>query len=97
MVLAGRWVLVAGYMARAQIVSPRDAGMTNGACHMNQGCACHGATAASSRRSFLAGLACAAVSPIGAHAQTGDSSADDARFMRMAIDEARKLIFHSAQ
>jgi tRNA(adenine34) deaminase len=60
---------------------------------MNQGCDCHGATAASSRRSFLAGLACAAVSPIGAHAQTADSSAEDLRFMRMAIDEARQADF----
>jgi tRNA(adenine34) deaminase len=60
---------------------------------MNQGCACHGAAAASSRRSFLAGLACAAISPIAAHAQTGDVSADDARFMRMAIDEARQADF----
>jgi tRNA(adenine34) deaminase len=60
---------------------------------MNQGCACHRATAASSRRSFLAGLACAAISPIAAHAQTGGASADDARFMRMAIDEARQADF----
>jgi tRNA(adenine34) deaminase len=60
---------------------------------MNQACACPGAILAPSRRSFLAGLAFAAIAPIGAHAQTGDSSADDVRFMRMAIDEARQADF----
>jgi hypothetical protein len=64
---------------------------------MNQACACHRAILAPSRRSFLAGLACAAVPPIGAHAQTGDSSADDVRFMRMAIDEARRADFPFAR
>ena len=46
-----------------------------------------------SRRSFLAGLACAAISRSGAQAQGGAANADDARFMRMAIDEARQADF----
>jgi len=47
-----------------------------------------------SRRSFVAGLACAAVFPAGARAQAGSAaSADDIRFMRMAIEEARQADF----
>ena len=54
-------------------------------------CACRRAIAAPSRRSFLASLAAAAVSPASAHAQAGGSaSAEDTRFMRMALDEARR-------
>jgi tRNA(adenine34) deaminase len=58
---------------------------------MNKPCACRRASVAPSRRSVLAGLAWAAVSPAGAHAQAGGSaSAEDVRFMRMALDEARQ-------
>ena len=46
-----------------------------------------------SRRSFVAGLASAAVFPAGARAQAGSASADDIRFMRMAIEEARQADF----
>jgi tRNA(adenine34) deaminase len=54
-------------------------------------CACGRAIVAPSRRLFLTGLAAAAVSPTGAHAQAGGSaSAEDTRFMRMALDEARQ-------
>jgi tRNA(adenine34) deaminase len=45
-----------------------------------------------SRRAFIAGVACTAVSPTVALAQA-DASADDERFMRMAIDEARRADF----
>jgi tRNA(Arg) A34 adenosine deaminase TadA len=51
------------------------------------------AIVAPSRRSLLAGLACAAISRSGAQAQGGAANADDARFMRMAIDEARQADF----
>jgi tRNA(adenine34) deaminase len=47
-----------------------------------------------SRRSFVAGFACAAVLPAIAVAQPGGSaSAEDTGFMRMAIDEARQADF----
>jgi tRNA(adenine34) deaminase len=47
-----------------------------------------------SRRSFVAGFACAAVLPAVAVAQPGGSaSAEDLGFMRMAIDEARQADF----
>ncbi len=43
------------------------------------------------RRSFIAGFACAAVLPAVALAQRdGPGSAEDVRFMRMALDEARQ-------
>ena len=51
------------------------------------------AIVAPNRRALLAGLACAAVSRSGAQAQSGAASADDVRFMRMAIDEARQADF----
>src|SRR5439155_27250678 len=51
------------------------------------------ATVAPNRRAFLAGLACAAISRSAAQAQSGAASADDVRFMRMAIDEARLADF----
>jgi hypothetical protein len=45
-----------------------------------------------SRRSFVAGFMCAAAFPAVAHAQAGGAAAaDDIRFMRMAIEEARLL------
>ena len=57
---------------------------------MYKHCACRRAIAAPSRRFVLASLAAAAV-PAGAHAQAGGSaSAEDTRFMRMALDEARR-------
>lgn len=46
------------------------------------------------RRSFIAGFACAAVTPVAAAAQPGDRvSAEDERFMRIALDEARQADF----
>jgi tRNA(adenine34) deaminase len=51
------------------------------------------AIVAPSRRAFLAGLACAASSRSGAQAQSGAASANDVRFMRMAIEEARQADF----
>jgi tRNA(adenine34) deaminase len=60
---------------------------------MNKHCACRRAIVAPSRRAVLAGLGCVAIAPIGADAQTSDPSADDVRFMRMAIDEARQADF----
>jgi tRNA(adenine34) deaminase len=45
-----------------------------------------------SRRSFIAGFACTAVLPAVAYAQAA-ASAEDVRFMRMAIDEARQADF----
>src|SRR6266571_912746 len=47
-----------------------------------------------SRRSFVAGVACAAIVPAVADAQlAGPASAEDVTFMRMAIDEARQADF----
>jgi tRNA(adenine34) deaminase len=47
-----------------------------------------------SRRSFVAGFACAAVLPSIAFAQAGGpASTEDERLMRMAIDEARQADF----
>src|SRR5262249_56805574 len=73
------------------------ASVSSNACRgvdMNKHCACRGAIVAPSRRFFLAGLAAAAISPTGAHAQAGGSaSAEDTRFMRMALDEARQSDF----
>jgi tRNA(adenine34) deaminase len=51
------------------------------------------ATVAPNRRAVLGGLACAAMSRSSAQAQNGVASADDVRFMRMAIDEARQADF----
>ena len=51
------------------------------------------ATVAPNRRALLAGLACAATSRSAARAQSGAASADDVRFMGMAIDEARLADF----
>jgi tRNA(adenine34) deaminase len=61
---------------------------------MNDRCdpACHHVRP--SRRAFVAGFACAAAFPAGAHAQAGGpASAEDIRFMRMAIEEARQADF----
>src|SRR5712672_1966719 len=47
-----------------------------------------------SRRSFIAGIACTAIAPAVADAQlAGPPSAEDVRFMRMAIEEARLADF----
>src|SRR5262249_54661428 len=65
-----------------------------GGVDMHNHCACQDAIAAPSRRFVLAGLAAAAVAPTGAHAQAAaPASADDVRFMRMALDEARQADF----
>jgi tRNA(adenine34) deaminase len=62
---------------------------------MTMTCQCdctHGRLA--NRRSFIAGLACAAIFPTLANAQlAGPPSADDVRFMRMATEEARLADF----
>ena len=60
---------------------------------MHKHCACRDAIAVPSRRFVLASLA-AAVAPTGALAQAAvTASADDVRFMRMALDEARQADF----
>jgi tRNA(adenine34) deaminase len=47
-----------------------------------------------SRRSFVAGFVCTAVAPAVARAQaTPPATAEDERFMRMAIDEAKQADF----
>jgi tRNA(Arg) A34 adenosine deaminase TadA len=57
-------------------------------------CRCESASHLPSRRSFVAGFACAAILPAVANAQlAGPPSADDVAFMRMAIDEARQADF----
>ena len=54
-------------------------------------CAHRHAAFSPSRRSVIAGFAYAAAAPAAALAQaSGQPSADDVRFMRMAIDEARR-------
>ena len=58
-------------------------------CH--QHCASHDARGVASRRSFVAGLASTAIVPGAALAQlAGPGSDADVRFMRMAIEEARR-------
>ena len=53
-------------------------------------CTCGRASIASSRRAFIAGLVCTAVSPGVVLAQTGGAASEaDVQFMRMALDEAR--------
>ena len=57
-------------------------------------CRCDSASRFPSRRSFIAGFACAAIVPAAANAQlAGPPSAEDVTFMRMAIDEARQADF----
>ncbi len=54
-------------------------------------CASERAGVLASRRSFIAGFACTAVLPAAAHAQAGaPASGEDVRFMRMALEEARR-------
>src|SRR5919197_4156865 len=60
---------------------------------MKPHCDCDCAIVAPNRRTFLAGLASTAISGSAAQAQSGAASADDVRFMRMAIDEARLADF----
>jgi len=61
-------------------------------CH--QDCASRRAPLISTRRSIVAGLACAAVLPAAfGPAAAAPATADDERFMRMAIDEARQADF----
>src|SRR5262249_56646221 len=61
---------------------------------MHKHCACGDAIVAPSRRLVLASLAAAAIAPKGALAQAAaPASADDVRFMRMALDEARQADF----
>jgi tRNA(Arg) A34 adenosine deaminase TadA len=60
-------------------------------CHQN--CASGRAPILSTRRSVVAGLACAAVLPAASRPAAAAATADDERFMRMAIDEARQADF----
>ena len=53
-------------------------------------CGSHGATNLSSRRGIIIALACAAVLPADHLVAATDASADDERFMRAALDEARQ-------
>ena len=54
-------------------------------------CTCVGLA---NRRGFIAGLACTAILPMAANAQSaGLATADDVTFMRMAIEEARLADF----
>jgi tRNA(adenine34) deaminase len=57
------------------------------ACHQH----CASPDIIASRRSFIAGIVCAAIVPGAAFAQlSGPGSDADVRFMRMAIEEARE-------
>src|SRR5499426_3707213 len=61
---------------------------------MHKHCACRDSIAAPSRRFVLSSLAATAIAPKGALAQAAvPASADDTRFMRMALDEARQSDF----
>ena len=81
---------------RAEIVLAA-ASVSSNACRgvdMHKHCTCRRAIVAPSRRFFLASLAAAAISPTGALAQAAaPASAEDVRFMRMALDEARQADF----
>jgi tRNA(adenine34) deaminase len=58
-------------------------------CQMD--CATHAAGLRPSRRAFVAGFACVAVAPLAVLAQSGGvAPAEDERFMRIALDEARQ-------
>jgi tRNA(Arg) A34 adenosine deaminase TadA len=56
---------------------------------LNAACACH----APSRRAFVAGLACSLALPLAASALVPSPASDDERFMRMALDEAKRADF----
>jgi tRNA(adenine34) deaminase len=59
-----------------------------------QNCATSLAASAPSRRAFVAGFACIAVTPAAAIAQSGSPVlAEDERLMRIALEEARKADF----
>ena len=61
---------------------------------LHECCGCGRATTLPSRRSVVTALACAAIaSPLFAVATAAQSTADDERFMRMAIEEARRADF----
>jgi tRNA(adenine34) deaminase len=60
----------------------------------HQCCGCRRTAVLPSRRSMLAAFACAAIaSPLFAVAAAAQFTADDERFMRMALDEARQADF----
>lgn len=52
-------------------------------------CSCSPAAHLHSRRSVITALACAAVMPAAHMASAAESTSDDERFMRMALEEAR--------
>ena len=54
-------------------------------CTMHKACDCN----ALSRRAIITGLACSVVAPQAASAFTRSTTAEDQRFMRMAIDQGR--------
>ena len=58
-------------------------------CHSDQ-CNCISAGSLHSRRGIIAVLAWAAALPAGRSVAATDASADDERFMRLALDEARQ-------
>src|SRR4029453_12973778 len=68
------------------------ASLSSNACRgvdMHKHCACRDAIVAPSRRFLLASLAATAIAPKGALAQAAaPASADDRRFIRMALDDA---------
>jgi tRNA(Arg) A34 adenosine deaminase TadA len=56
--------------------------------------ACRCASAQPDRRAFVAGFICAAVAPVASFAAAAaPSAADDERFMRMALEQARRADF----
>jgi tRNA(adenine34) deaminase len=62
--------------------------------HDQTHCACRPARAAPSRRAVITAFACVALRPADALAQAASpAAADDERFMRMAIEEARQADF----
>lgn len=56
---------------------------------LNAACACH----APSRRAVVAGLASTLAAPLAAPALAPSSASEDERFMRMALDEAKRADF----
>ena len=56
---------------------------------LNAACACH----APSRRAVVAGLASTLAAPLAASALAPSSASEDERFMRMALDEAKRADF----
>ena len=61
-------------------------------------CAAQAVAKQPSRRAFVTGFACAAVTPVAAIAQSAAPVlAEDEKYMRIALEEARKADFRSAR